>query len=120
MSGELARLETEGLPPWLQAMRNVIQESISAEDVSEMVKNQVVAAKKGDAKALRFVFDHVLGGKSMQGATYVQNNYYGEDARPDRPARDKPGSNGKMRRMQARADARLPLHDAGDARGDPD
>ncbi|MEO1619141.1 MAG: hypothetical protein AAFV88_25040 [Planctomycetota bacterium] len=38
-----------------------IYDSIDESDIAEIVKNQVAKAKAGDAKAIQFVFGHVLG-----------------------------------------------------------
>jgi len=41
------------------------------------VKKQVERAKAGDAGAIKFVFDQVLGGP-LKGAQFVQNNFHGD------------------------------------------
>lgn len=63
------------LPPWVQTMRAAAMKVIKQEDVEAMVKAQVDKAKKGDEKAMKFVFEQILGGAQMKGATFVQNNY---------------------------------------------
>jgi hypothetical protein len=113
MSRELARKETEGLPPWLRAMREAAMDAVSTSDVTEMVKCQVEKAKKGDRQALQFVFDKILGGDQLKGATFVQQNFYGEDD-PTKPTPARPGTNGKLVKMQARAAAGMPLCDKDD------
>ncbi len=72
--GQLARV-TETMPSWVAAMREAAMSEIGDADVREIVRNQVVAAKAGDRNAIRFVFEQVLGGAALKGATFVQNNY---------------------------------------------
>jgi hypothetical protein len=68
-----------GLPPWMAKMRRAAMDAISEEDIKAIVQNQVKRAKDGDAHAIRFVFDQVLGGGQMKGATFIQNNYPADD-----------------------------------------
>lgn len=103
--------EFEALPPWLAQMRRAAREGIAESDVTEIVKKQVELAKKGDQRALKFVFDTVLQGEQMKGATFIQNNNYGDPAAPTNAL---PGTDSKLRKMQARRDAGLPLTDQRD------
>src|SRR5690349_8466779 len=85
MSGEV-------LPPWVAKMREAAMNSITEADIKEIVQAQVKRAKEGNAAALKFVFEQVLGGAQLQGATFVQNNYAAEAAaRPDKPTDAAPG-----------------------------
>lgn len=63
------------LPPWMLALRQAAEEAINTTDVSEIVKKQVELAKGGDQRAAKFVFDQLLGGAALKGATFIQNNY---------------------------------------------
>ena len=105
-----------GLPPWMAKMRAAAMDAIEESDVQEIVENQVKMAKTGDKDAIKFVFDVVLGGQNLKGATFIQHVYGHED--PAKPVKALGGSNGKLRAMQARAAAGLPLHDPGDGCGD--
>lgn len=69
---------TNVVPPWIQEMRDVVAKSISTEDVKAMIEAQVKKAKEGDERALKFVFEYVLGGMDLRGATFVQKNYSGK------------------------------------------
>lgn len=104
---DLTKAQPEQLPAWLTSMRAAVMQSISTSDVTAIVKQQVEAAKRGDAKAIRFVFEHVLSA-GMKGATFVQNNF-GSDALPSLPTKARPGTNGKLVAMRQRAAAGLPL-----------
>lgn len=79
----LQKSDQAGLPPWVLALREAAQKHVKATDIEEIVKKQVDLAKQGNKDAIKFVFDYVLGGNSMKGATFVQNNYGPE---PERPA----------------------------------
>lgn len=105
--------EFAGVPPWVATMRQAAVDAISVEDINEIVCNQVKLAKEGNPAAIKFVFDQVLGGQTLRGATFVQNNYTG-GANPELPTKERPGSNGKLLAMQARADAGRPLCDDDD------
>jgi hypothetical protein len=61
-------------------MRAAAQAGITEDDVKEIVANQVARAKTGDQAALKFVFEQVLGGNELKGATFVQHNYHGVKA----------------------------------------
>lgn len=104
-----------GLPPWVLAMRRAAKEALGESDVVDIVKGQVARAKQGDQGAIKFVFDQLLGGNELKGATFVQNNFYGtEDEGPKKPCGGAPGSGKKVRTLQQRAAAGLPLHVEGD------
>jgi hypothetical protein len=102
-----------GLPPWMAGMRKAAMESITEADVKQIMQAQVELAKKGNAGALKFVTEFVLGGSALKGATFIQNNTYGGDP-PEKPTEAKPGTNGKLLKMQRRAAARMPLTDPED------
>jgi hypothetical protein len=63
------------LPPWMAVLRAAAQKYIQPADIEEIVRNQVTAAKAGDKAAMKFVFEQVLGGAALKGATFVQNVY---------------------------------------------
>lgn len=107
------------LPRWLQMMRDAAMGAISKEDVKEIVTNQVKRAKAGDQNAIRFVFDQVLGGAQLKGATFIQNVYEGGE-RPDRPTKARPGTGKKLDTMARRASAGLPLCSGDDGPDDID
>ena len=100
----------KALPEWLMMMRRAATDSINEADIREIVRRQVERAKDGDKNAIKFVFDQVLGGAAMKGATFVQNIYRGDDAagRPDRPTKARPGSDAKVEKMRRRVEADLP------------
>lgn len=93
---------TAGLPPWMVLMRQAAMKCIRPGDIEQMVQAQIDKAKGGDEKALKFVFEQVLGGASLKGATFIQNVY---PEAPEKPAYCPPGSNGKIRKMQQRVAA---------------
>jgi hypothetical protein len=74
-NGELAPRMDAALPPWMAALRAAAQKYIQPADIEEIVRNQVTAAKGGDKAAMKFVFEQVLGGAALKGATFVQNVY---------------------------------------------
>lgn len=114
---DLIKREVEGLPPWLAAMRQAAMEAVQVEDVKAIVEKQIELAKQGDHKAMKFVFEQVLGGNQMKGMTLIQNNYHVSDpdvARPDKPTDALPGSRKKLDMMARRAEAGLPLTDGRD------
>jgi hypothetical protein len=94
------------------ALRSAARDLVSEQDIRDIVKVHVERAKKGDQKATKFLFDYVLGGGGMKGATFVQNVFHGDPAAATKAA---PGSNGKKDMMAARAAARMPLSQSGDA-----
>jgi hypothetical protein len=73
MSKELSSFG--GMPAWMQQMRQAAVNAVKAEDITAIVEAQVKKAKEGDRDARNFIFDQVLGGAGMKGATFVQNNY---------------------------------------------
>lgn len=97
-----------GLPPWMAAMRAAAQNAITADDVREIVVEQVKRAKRGNRDALKFVFEHVIGTKAYGPLTLVQNNNYG-DGDPGRETNSRPGTQEKIATMRRRAEAGLPL-----------
>lgn len=102
------------IPEWMTKMRAAAQACISESDIQEIVQKQVERAKQGDAQAMKFVFEQVLGGAAFKGATFIQNNNsYGSD--PTSPAKSKPGTQDRIAEMAARADRGLPLVQPGDA-----
>ncbi|MEP0846043.1 MAG: hypothetical protein HRF50_04380 [Phycisphaerae bacterium] len=114
-TSDLARQETAVMPPWMAAMRKAAMGAISEQDVQAIVRAQIEAAKQGDRHAIKFVFDYILGGNTMKGGTFVQNNFYGRpDDDPAAPTDQVPGTNGKLRTMQRRKEAGLPLCDPRD------
>lgn len=90
-------------------------EGVTTEDVKAIVARQVELAKQGDANAMKFVFEQVLGGRQLRGATFIQNNNYGRAADPGRETKARPGTTSKIDAMSRRAEAGLPLSRAGDA-----
>lgn len=76
---EIITRDGGALPAWVQKMRSAAQAAITEQDIREIVAKQVERAKQGDEKAMKFVFDQVLGGAAMKGATFVQNNYAVEE-----------------------------------------
>lgn len=108
---------SQALPAWMIQMREAAQKAITVEDIQAIMQNQVQRAKEGDAAAIKFVFDQVLGGKGFQG-NVVQNNFYG--THPDEPVQARPGSRDKIAAMQARVAAGRPVFSKGDSDGDDD
>ncbi len=101
------------MPSWVAAMRQAAMDGISEQDVREIVAHQVALAKDGDKNALKFVFDQVLGGAHIKGATFVQNNNY-DGINPGKPTPHKPGSKEKVELMRRRVEAGLPAIDPDD------
>ncbi len=87
------------LPAWIVGMRKAAQEVITEKDIKEIVKSQVKRAKEGDKGAIKFVFEQVLGGSHMKGATFIQNNYRDD---PNKATKVLPGSPGKIEVMKQR------------------
>lgn len=94
---------------WILEMRKVARETIKAEDIREIVANQVKKAKAGDKAAMAFVFEQILAAPELRGMQMTQNNFYGVEERPDQPTAARPGTNGKLLAMQARMAAGQPL-----------
>lgn len=103
-NGEL--MTQQVLPPWVMKMRQAAMDAISENDIKAIVQAQVERAKKGDANALKFIFDQVLGGAELKGATFVQNVYQGDGERPDKPTAARPGSAEKIEVMRRRVESR--------------
>lgn len=117
-STEIVRTAVEDMvPPWVMAMRNAAQKHLTERDVEDIVKGQVDRAKKGDRGAIRFVFDQLMGGAAFKGATFVQNNNYG-DLNPSTPTTARPGSAKKIELMRRRVEGGLDVLDPDDASGD--
>lgn len=110
MSNKLLKQDEnfEGLPPWMAAMRKAVVDCVTNDDIKEIVQNQVKRAKEGDPHAIKFVFGQILGGDTFRGATFVQNNNYG-DAAPSKPTRAIPGTPDKIEHMRRRAEAGIDL-----------
>lgn len=85
MKNEVTSQQSQ-IPPWIQMMRDAAMKCIKPEDIEAMVTKQVEKAKAGDEKAMKFVMEQILGGASLKGATFVQNNYAAETPQP--PKRD--------------------------------
>ena len=98
-----------GTAAFQRDMREAALEGITREDVVEIVRHQVDEAKKGNAKAIRFVFDYLLNGKGPQVA--IQNNFLGDNGgKRQKCAED------KIRQKRSR---KLPELTARAQRGDP-
>jgi hypothetical protein len=108
----LAKSHTDlNLPDWLMKMRRAAVESISEEDVKQIVQAQVKAAKEGNRGAIKFVFDNLLGG-NLQGTTFIQNNF-SQGAAEVRPSDHPKGSSRRIDAMAARvASGHSPFDDA--------
>lgn len=102
------------VPAWMQRMRDAAQKLLTPEVIEEIVGDQIRRARSGDQKAIRFVLDYLAGGQSFKGATFIQNNNYGDGAAATKPTKALPGSDAKIRAMQKRAAAGLPLAQADD------
>ena len=92
----------EMVPGWIQSLRDLAAKHLGPEVIEDIVVTQIAAARRGDARAIKFVFDYLLGAAALKGATFVQNNYPPGAARPDQPTAAVPGSAEKIRLMQAR------------------
>ncbi len=114
-NGQDKALAPFGVPPWIDKMRRAAMDAITDADIKAIVQKQVEKAKEGDPNALKFVFDQVLGGAQLKGATFVQtNHHYGEDAQPDKPTHALPGTKPKIAAMAARAASGRPIFDEND------
>jgi len=97
-------------------MREMSQKHLTEDVVESIVVGQIERAKKGDRNAIRFVFDQLMGGQALKGATFVQNNYApGSADPPDAPLPAKGPA--RIEAMRRRAEQRRPLIEPGD---DPD
>jgi len=107
------------VPAWIATMRKAAFASITPEDVEAIVKAQITRAKEGDKNAIKFVFEQLLGGAAMKGASFVQNNYNADSQeRPDQPTSQCPGSQSKIETMRRRVEAGLPPFNDEDTDGD--
>jgi hypothetical protein len=101
-------------PPWLEALRSAMSDSIKADDVAAVMKKQVEMAKDGDLRAASFVMNqaHKLmttQAKQQPAVTIVQNNYF-DSPRPDEPIEPGDDKNGNVeRKLRARARAGEPI-----------
>ena len=95
------------IPPWIQTLRLAAFKCLKAEDVKQIVQNQIAAAKKGDKNAIKFVFEQIMGGAYVKGATFIQNNY--SDA-AGVTTKALPGSPEKVEMMRRRVEAGADLH----------
>lgn len=106
----------DGLPPWMAAIRKAVLDTVTQEDVTDIVRGQIKKAKEGDQAAIKFVFGQLLGGDTFKGATFVQNNYNTDD-RPDKPTKTRAGSGERVEIMRRRLEAGLPLSNGEDGDG---
>lgn len=109
------------VPLWIQKMRAVAAKHLSDGLVEEIILNQINAAKRGDKNAIRFVFDQLMGGQALKGATFIQNNYCGESG--DLPGKPLPPRGpARIAALRRRVEQHRPLADPGDRDGaeDPD
>lgn len=67
-----AKVNSSAVVNWQTALRGAMFNAITEKDVQDIVKGLVENAKKGDAKAIRMIFDYVLGGN--QGPTIRDSN----------------------------------------------
>lgn len=99
-------------PPWLQALRDAMADSIKADDITAVMAKQVEKAKEGDMKAAAFVMNQANKLMTTQAkqppVTIVQNNYY-DSPRPDEPIDPKDDKEGSIRKLRARARAGEPI-----------
>lgn len=94
--------EDTGLPSWMVTLREAARSELKEEDVKAIVRDQIDRAKRGDQRAIRFVFYQLMGGNELKGATFIQNNHYGDDETPAKPTKAKPGSKAKVDLMAKR------------------
>ena len=115
----MERRARQAVPAWVQLMRDAAMDAIGEDDIRQIVANQVARAKKGDKNAIKFIFEQVLGGGAMKGATFVQNVYEGGsgDGRPDKPTKAAPGSSKKVETLRRRREAGEDLFNEADAGG---
>lgn len=99
------------LPPWLKAMRDAMGESISGEDLKEVMAAQVKAAKGGNIAAANFVMNqaHRLIESERKRVNIIQNNFFDTppEKRPDTPI--EPDDGNAIDKLAARAAAHQPL-----------
>lgn len=85
-----------GIAKWQDSMRAVVFDGVNAADIKQIVQRLVDNAKAGDERAIKMVFDYILGGvgPQMVSQTLVLNGP---------PTDAKPGTKEKLKVMQARA-----------------
>jgi hypothetical protein len=93
-------------------IREAVTGAIKSEDLRAIFEKQVELAKGGDQKAAKFVLEQARlfsEIKGIKGITLNQtvNHFHGEP--PTAPAKDRPGTNGKIDRMAQRAALGKPL-----------
>lgn len=104
------------LPSWITSLRAAAMKTVQQEDVEEIIRNQVKRAKDGDKNAIQFVFQQLLGGAYIKGATFVQNNYGLNPIQPeDLGTRALPGSPEKVEVMRERLASGRPATNPNDA-----
>ena len=105
----------EMVPEWIQRMRDAAQKHLTPDVVDRIILNQIKRAEGGDAKAIQFVMDYLMGGKALKGATFIQNNNYGNgDANPAKPTKLLPGSAAKVELLRRRIAAGMNTDQPGD------
>lgn len=107
-----------GLPPWLATMRQAAMECISADDVKAIVQKQVELAKAGDEKAMKFVFEQVLGGAALKGASFHQHIHEAAPREAEEPTPALPGTVDKIEAMSRRVAKRQSVFHGSDAQRD--
>ena len=100
VDAELGRVGLDNLP-------TAVKKKLGKDSAAVSTKVPSKPAKKGEPKALKFVFDYVVGAQHFKGATFIQNNNYATGA-PDHPTDDRPGTPAKLATMGRRAAAGLP------------
>jgi len=106
----------EVVPAWIQGLRQAAAGLLKQSDIEEIVKGQIKRAKAGDKNAIKFVFDQLLGGSYMRGATFIQNNYAGGNGQKPGGTKALPGSSEKVEEMRRRVTAGGSAFDKRDAR----
>lgn len=107
------------VPLWIQRMRDVAAKHLTTALIDEIVVNQINAAKKGDKNAIKFVFDQLMGGQALKGATFIQNNYGDQSGElPGKPL--PPKGPARIAAMRRRVEQHLSVAEPGDDDGDGD
>ena len=105
------------VPPWIQKMRDLATKHLSEDVVEQIITGQIERAKKGDRNAIQFVFNQLMGGQALKGATFVQNNY--SDGSNDKPGDKLPAKRAdRIAAMGRRAEQHRPLTDEPEDDGD--
>ena len=107
------------VPPWIQGMRDMSQKHLTEDVVESIIVGQIDRAKKGDKNAINFVFNQLMGGQALKGATFVQNNYAPGSADPPGTPLPKKGP-ARIEALRLRAEQRRPLIEPGDVEDDDD